>query len=287
MAPRVSSYYSPEVYTISPSDTLAAARNMMLRYKIRRLVVVDEEEKPVGILTATDIAEALLGKFQARPLDNIRVEEIMNKDVITIEYSKSIKTAARLMIRHRIGGLPVVSPDGRLMGIITKTDLVKAFADRFQGKYRVADLKRPAYAKASPTHSVYYLWRLIHIDPSGKIIVIDSNERPIGVITKWDLATVTLPETAMFASGKNRYMKRKTADIYGNKIIAVRTYFVPVAENIMTPNPITTTDETDAADAAKIMVKNKIGALPVIDENEVLTGVVTKREFLLTIAQKG
>ena len=287
MPPRVSSYYNQEVYTISPSDTLAAARNMMLRYKIRRLVVVDDEERPIGILTATDIAEAVLGKFQARPLDQIRVEEIMNRDVITIEHTKSIKTAARLMIRHRIGGLPVVSADGRLMGIITKTDLVRAFADRFQGKFKVGDLKRPAYAKARPAHSVFYLWRLIHMDPSGKIIIIDEDERPIGVVTKWDLATVSIPEEIAFTSGKNRYRKRKTPSPLKDKIIVERTYFVPLAENVMTPDPITTMDDVDAAEAARIMVRNRIGVLPVVNDEGVLTGIVTKREYLLTIAQKG
>jgi len=206
---------------------------------------------------------------------------------VTIEATKSIKTAARLMLRHKVGGLPVVGPDWRLIGIITKTDIVRAFADRFKGKYKVADLMRPAYAKASRGHSVFYLWRLIQMDPSGKIIVVDENERPIGVITKWDLANVTMPEIVLAMRGKDRYRRRKGRARYADKIVPYREYFVPLAENVMTPDPITTTADEDAAEAAKVMVENGIGVLPVVDEEGVLRGVITKREYLLAVASKG
>ncbi len=287
MAPRVSSYYNPEVYTVNPWESLAAARNKMIRYHVRRLVVVDEEQRPVGILTVSDIAEALLGRYQSRPLDTIRVDEVMTRDPVTIEITKSVKTAAKLMIKHRIGGLPVVSADGKLVGIITKTDIVRAFADKFKGKYKVEDFMRPAYAKANKGHSVFYLWRLIQLDPSGKIIVVDENNRPIGVITKWDLANVTVPAEMLAARGKDRYRRRKTRDRYRDKIVPYREYFVPLAESIMTPDPITVKPDMDAAEAARIMVEEGVGVLPVVGEDGSLLGIVTKREYLLAVATRG
>ncbi len=286
MAPRVSSYYNPEVYVVRPNDTLATARHLMLRYGIRRLIVINEEERPIGILTATDIADALLNRFQHMPLDSIKVSEVMNRDVITIEPTKSIKRAARLMLRYKIGGLPVVDVNGKLIGIITKTDLLRAFADRFKGKYKVRDLKRPAYAKANRTHSVFYLWKLMQMDPSGKIIIVDEDGRPIGVVTKWDLASVTLPDNIAYMRGKDRYRKYKIPGRFRDKIIPVRSYIVPVAENVMSTDLIVTHDEEDAADAAKKMYENRIGVLPVVDDNGVLDGIITKREYLIAIAEK-
>ncbi|MCE4624311.1 MAG: CBS domain-containing protein [Desulfurococcales archaeon] len=287
MAPRVSSYYNPEVIVISPNDTLAAARKKMIRYGVRRLIVVDEESRPIGVLTVTDIADALLGRHQTRPLDTIRVAEVMNRDVITIEPTKSIKTAAKLMLKYKIGGLPVVDAENRLIGIITKTDLLRAFADRFRGHYKVNDLKRPAYAKANPGHSVYYLWRIVQMDPSGKIIIVDENERPIGVVTRWDLATVTIPDAVLYLRGKDRYRRIKQRDRFKDRVVPFREYYVPIAESIMSTDVITTRDEVDAAEAAEVMYENRIGVLPVVDDEGVLTGIVTKREYLIAIANKG
>ncbi len=286
MAPRVSRYARDTVYVVYPSDNLAHARNVMLRRGVGRLVVIDEAERPVGILTLTDLVNALVNTHYARPLDKILVEEVMTKNVITIEPTKSIKTAAQLMLKYNIGGLPVVNKEGRLTGIITRTDLTRAFYERFEGKYRVADLKRPAYARAEPGHSIYYLSRLLEMDPSGKIVIMDENNRPIGIVTKQDLAFASISVPQRVARGKNRYVKVKVAHFYNDeKIVPVRIYLVPVARDVMTENPITITDDADAAEAARVMVEEGIGALPVVDENGVLTGLITKREFLYAIAR--
>ncbi len=285
MAPRVSSYMQDLVYVISPTDSLATARNIMLRRGIGRLIVVDKSERPIGVLTITDITNALLGHYYSRPLDVIPVEKAMSRNVVTIEPTKSIRTAAQLMLRYNIGGLPVVNPTGKLVGIITRTDIVRAYAERFQGKYTIADLMRPALAVANRGHSIYYLSKLIHLDPAGKIIVTDKENKPVGVITKRDLAFATIPPAKKASRGKDRYVKIKVIDVYRDKIVPSRIYLVPTAEDIMTPDPITITKDRDAAEAARIMVMEEIGVLPVVDENDVLQGVISKREFLLTIAK--
>ncbi len=285
MAPRVSSYMQDLVYVISPTDSLATARNIMLRRGIGRLIVVDESERPIGVLTITDITNALLGHYYSRPLDAIPVEKAMSRNVVTIEPTKSIRTAAQLMLRYNIGGLPVVNPTGKLVGIITRTDIVRAYAERFQGKYTVEDLMRPAFAVANRGHSIYYLSKLIHLDPAGKIIVTDKENKPVGVITKRDLAFATIPPAKKASRGKDRYVKIKVIDVYRDKIVPSRIYLVPTAEDIMTPDPITITKDRDAAEAARTMVMEEIGVLPVVDENDVLQGVISKREFLLTIAK--
>ncbi|MCE4609225.1 MAG: CBS domain-containing protein [Desulfurococcales archaeon] len=285
MAPRVSSYMQDTVYIIRPSDSLARARNLMLRRGIGRLVVIDDNERPIGILTITDLTNALLGHYYSRPLDAIPVEKAMSKNIITVEPTKSIKTAAQLMLRFKIGGLPVVDPTGRLVGIITRTDIVKAYADRFANKHTVEELMRPAFAVANRGHSIYYLSKLIHMDPAGKIIVVDKNNKPIGVITKRDLAFVTIPPAKRTSRGKDRYVKIKVIDVYRDKIVPSRIYLVPTAEDIMTPDPVTITKDKDAAEAARIMVVEEIGVLPVVDEDGSLEGVLSKREILLAVAR--
>jgi CBS domain-containing protein len=54
----------------------------------------------------------------------MRIEEIMTRDVITVRPTTPIHTAARLMVEHRVSGLPVVDDDGKLVGIISDGDLI-------------------------------------------------------------------------------------------------------------------------------------------------------------------
>lgn len=285
MAPRVSRYMTEEVVVARPEDNLAHIRNLMLRYSVGRIVIVDDARKPVGIVTISDILEALTGRFSSRPITSITAAEVMTSEVKTITPRKSIRTAAEVMLRSKIGGLPVVDDEGVLQGIITRSDLARAYMENYRGKATVGDLAREAYATVDPYHSIFYVARVIHLDPAGKVIVVDGDERPIGVITKWDLAFANIPLDARMLRGKDRFRKVKAPDPRGaDRVVALRSYVVPVASDIMTPNPITITPDRDAADAAEIMVDNGIGVLPVVDEEGRLAGVITKLELMKVIA---
>ncbi|MEB3816794.1 MAG: CBS domain-containing protein [Desulfurococcales archaeon] len=282
MAPRVSSYMTPDVAVVTPNDSLAHARRIMLRRGISRLVVVDENDntRPVGVLTITDMVEALLGKHAHRPIESIMVREVYTPDPIVIESTRTIKTAASLMLKHKIGGLPVVTSEGRLVGIITRHDVTRAFAERYRGTYRVSDVMRRDFTRAVRGHSIYHIARLLMADPAGKVVVLDG-DKPVGVITKRDLAFASIP-----LLGKNfRFYKVKTVDRYRDKIVGLRIYTVPIAEDIMTSNPLTIREEADAAEAADIMVKEDIGILPVVSESGSIKGVLTKLEILEAVAK--
>jgi CBS domain-containing protein len=107
------------VRTICSHDTLQTAANVMERGGFRRVPVVDGG-KLVGILSDRDI------RAHSRYLT--RVTAAMTPDPKTVTPEMSVEDAARLMIKHKIGGLPVVE-GGKLVGIITATDVLKAFLD--------------------------------------------------------------------------------------------------------------------------------------------------------------
>lgn len=105
--------------TISSHDSLQTAATLMKRGGFRRIPVVDDD-KLVGIISDRDI------RARAGYLDATKITAAMTSDPKTVTPRMSVEDAARLMISHKIGGLPVME-DGRLVGIITTTDVLKAF----------------------------------------------------------------------------------------------------------------------------------------------------------------
>ena len=118
--------------TAPPAMPVLEARQLMLEKRIRHLLVTDGP-KLVGIITDRDIRLNL-----PSPATSLSVWEInyllarmtvaagMAKSVVTIESGRDATEAAQLMLDHKIGALPVVD-HGLLVGIITETDLLRAF----------------------------------------------------------------------------------------------------------------------------------------------------------------
>lgn len=126
----VRKWMTPSPLTITPHTTLPEAEKILFQHRIRRLPVV-EKGRLVGILTLGDIREAspsdatTLSVYELNYLlDRLIVKDIMTANPLTVAPDDPIGEAARLMVEHKIGGLPVVQ-DGELVGIITETDLCR------------------------------------------------------------------------------------------------------------------------------------------------------------------
>lgn len=118
--------------TIGPRASILEAWRLMKEHHFRHLPVV-EGGKLVGIITDRDIRQALPSPGVTIPVHKLRecldqrtVGETMTTQVVTIPPEAPVKEAARLLLEHRIGGLPVMSGD-ELVGIITDADILRAF----------------------------------------------------------------------------------------------------------------------------------------------------------------
>jgi acetoin utilization protein AcuB len=122
------------VITVTPDATVAQARELLHTHRIRHLPVL-EGDRLVGILTNTDIRQAspssasgMTPERAAAFLAQVRVGDAMVRQVRTVSPYTTVEEAARLMIEHKIGCLPVTEAD-RLVGIITETDILGILAD--------------------------------------------------------------------------------------------------------------------------------------------------------------
>jgi CBS domain-containing protein len=122
---RVRDYMSTEVVTISKDATLRDAIEKMLSNSIHGLIVVDQSGRPAGIVTTDDIL-ALMENGQ--PDNNTLVSEFMEAALISIDPDYDLRKAVSIMTRNKIHRLPVIK-DRKLLGMLTGSDIMKAFKD--------------------------------------------------------------------------------------------------------------------------------------------------------------
>lgn len=121
--------------TMSSSATVGEVDRAMKKFKFHRMIIVDGG-KLVGYLSDRDIMRVSpspatsLSKFEIRSLlDKLSVKDIMQRNVITVSESATIEEAALIMYQNKVGGLPVISEVGTVVGIITATDILKTFIE--------------------------------------------------------------------------------------------------------------------------------------------------------------
>ena len=126
---------TPNPKVIESTATIADASEMMRKYKIRRLPVVDDG-RLVGIVTDRDLRSVspspatTLSIFELNYLlGKMQVKDILHKDVVTINVGATIEEAALTMSNHHIAGLVVVDAIGAVVGIITETDIFNSFVE--------------------------------------------------------------------------------------------------------------------------------------------------------------
>lgn len=132
---QVSNWMTREVVTVSGTTGVRAAAALMQARNIRHLPVM-EGERLIGIVTDRDLREAMpppalfLDVHEADYLlDKVPVCDVMTKRVVGVSPDVSIAKAADLMIRNKIGCLPVLEGEA-LVGIITESDILRAVADK-------------------------------------------------------------------------------------------------------------------------------------------------------------
>ncbi len=133
----VKAWMSGNPAAIDLQATLAEALSTMAQRRIRHLPVVDTDRKVVGMLSLNDLRAALPGLGPLAPETNAewpaethakRVREFMTPAPHTIRAQDALSQAADRMADTRVGALPVVDDDGRLVGLISETDALRALA---------------------------------------------------------------------------------------------------------------------------------------------------------------
>ncbi len=130
----VGDFMTRELVTLQESDDLALAEQMLKLGSIRHLPVV-RGGKLVGLVTQRDLLRAAL----SHPPHRTTAAEVMIRELTSVRPTTSLVQAARVMLEHKFGCLPVCDGDGKLVGIITEADFVRFAADMVQDLDLVAE----------------------------------------------------------------------------------------------------------------------------------------------------
>lgn len=110
--------------TIAAHASISEAIELMKVNSIRHLPVVAEDNTLEGFLTLADLKQGLIPSM----LGDLNLSDLMIREPITVRPDDDVEVAAQLIYKHKIGGMPVVA-NGKLVGIITATDILRTFID--------------------------------------------------------------------------------------------------------------------------------------------------------------
>lgn len=269
----VQKFKSPVITVESQVSIHNALVKMQLNF-IKRIVIVDDS-RPVGIITERDISRFLENDKTARALDEIPISHVMRKNPISIAdgFEDHFDQCTTRMDTFKIGSIVMVDSDGKLVGIVTKTDITKAFSVIYGGKCRVKDYMTEKVITCRESDTLRYALNMINANNISRLIVTDNNGNPTGIIT----TNTFLTHSSYFANGKTR----------------TRNYLLPTKNeaelcvgDLVQKELVTVSPEDDLATAAHLMVKNEISGIPVVN-NKKLVGIITKFDVVKAFTDTG
>ena len=131
---RVKNLMKSPVITVGPAESALVVAELMDRHRIRHLPVVEDSEL-IGLVSKSDLDRQILGAVEELPygrqrdyLDSFTANDVMTRNVVSVDQEQDIPDAATTMMDHKFGCLPVTEGT-RILGILTESDFVRFVAE--------------------------------------------------------------------------------------------------------------------------------------------------------------
>jgi len=280
---KVKDYMSSPINVIERNEPIQMARNLMFKYSIGRLPVMDNG-KLVGIVTKYDITNRLnqaAPEWRRRPIDKVPIQVVMTEKPITIFPDATMPQAAELLIENDISGLPV-ERDGEIVGMITTRDMVKYFSEQ-DIKATVGDLMSKNILNVHRHHTIGHVLEEMNVQGVSRALVYEDNTTPVGIVTRSGLTFSEMMGPKDEMETKSIKMTRKESAA-GRKQYRYVKQMPFVAEDIMTSPIFSLSPEIKAVEAGKTLEEKHIIGMPVMENNEVV-GYFSADEIITEIGR--
>ena len=280
---KVKDYMNAPIYVIERNEPIQRARNLMFKYGIGRLPVM-EDGRLVGIVTKYDITNRLnqaAPEWRRRPIDKVPIQVVMTEKPITIFPDATMPQAAELLIENDISGLPV-EREGQIAGMITSRDMMRYFSEQ-DIKATVGDLMTRNILGVHRHHTIGHVLEEMNVQGQSRALVYEDSNMPVGIVTRSGLTFSEIMGPKDEMETKNIKMTRKDSTAGRKQYRYVKE--VPfVAEDIMTAPIFSIGVEEKAVAASRMLVDKNIIGMPVLDKDEVV-GYFSADEIITEIGR--
>ena len=292
--------------SVGADSSLRQAARILLSAVFTGLPVVDQRNRPVGVISQGDLiargglplrlgllvetgsneCETILQK-----LANRRAEEVMSRPAVVIAADRPLAEAVEKMLAKKVKRLPVVDRDGHLTGILSRIDIFrtvmraapdwKAFQEQ---KIEVRDLKRVGDILRRDTHtvapdaSVAEVIQVIDRDDIQRVAVVDGDGKLLGMISDRNLLHYFKPRQSGIWSLLSRMKPSAAQDACGDNLHACLSD--TRAADVMITDLITVGEDALIEEAVALMTANALKRLPVVDEKGRFKGMLSRNALL-------
>jgi CBS domain-containing protein len=304
-----------DVVAVRPNTPLAELVMTLVQRPFRAVPVIDDERRVVGIVTNGDLVRRgglpvrleLLQTFETEQIrDQLArlavphrtVEEIMTSPAVTVRPELDVRHAAELMIRRKLKRLPVVDGEGRLIGIVSRVDLLKtvttaaATAPAEAGSHpsrvvgdtpvgAVMNTTVPAISADAPLPDVV---NVVASTRLNRAVVVDAERRVLGIITDAELIERLTPQAR---PGVLRTLMERIPFVHGSQATQeiMRHATGTRARDLMQTDVVIAREEEPVREVLAKMLSRGKKLVPIVDENGRLTGMVDRADVLRILVE--
>lgn len=267
--------------TIKQTSNLGDVLRRIIDENKSRLMVTDNDNI-TGLVSEKDLGLFLLTDDSDRKLDEIPLSKIVKKIISTDEDTELVK-CAEIMLRNRIGSLGI-SSDNHVVGIITKTDLVRYYAKTHEKERIVGEYMSPYYAWQYNDTSLYKVVKKMIGEEISRVIIRSHDEIPIGIVTFKDLFKIALN------MGRQEDILDNSDPVIS--VIFPRRGFLSESgfggstkiEEVMSKNIVSVDYDDDLAKTGKLLLEKNINGAGVLSGHGNVIGIISKTDIVRALA---
>jgi len=254
---KIKEIMTKEVITVSKNDDLKYVMDLMEKHNISKIPVMDDG-KLVGIVTDTTIADKL-GSMKNRgvPASRMHASTVMDKNFEAIYPEMDVKEILQTVGKPGLTMLPVIGND-MLVGVVTKADLLPFV----KGNKKVREIMTTNVYHVRPDDRVIHARRILFDNDIARLPVVEDG-KVVGMLSDKEISFAFSDIKRSYSLGQQNHHIREL-----------------LVKDVMKTPAIVSDGDITVEEAAKIMMENEIGCIPIVNKDEKIEGIVTRTDLV-------